>query len=102
MPRVKGTREMAIGRTDERHTPFIPVARKGRRVVWRSLADPIWASGHGFALKAGHMTAFEPTPASCDTYLNPPGRPHMVLDLLRRPPPGHCLFSNHAASGKAE
>src|SRR5450759_4148365 len=55
---------MAIGRTDERQNPLIPVAETCRRVVWMSLADPIWASGHRLASKAGHMTAFEPWPMS--------------------------------------
>src|ERR1035437_8354815 len=55
---------MAIGRTDERHNPLIPVAETCRPVVWMSLADPIWASGHGLASKAAHMTAFEPWPMS--------------------------------------
>src|ERR1035437_197002 len=55
---------MAIGRTDERQNPLIPVAETCRPVVWMSLADPIWASGHGLASKAGHMTAFEPWPMS--------------------------------------
>jgi hypothetical protein len=57
---LKGKQEMAIGRTDERRNPLIPVALTGRAVVWMSLADPIWASGQRPASKAGHMTAFEP------------------------------------------
>ena len=36
-------------------------------------------SGQAFALQAGHITAVQPTPGSCQTYLNPTGRPHMVL-----------------------
>jgi hypothetical protein len=43
---------------------------KGRAVVWMAFAEPIWASGHGLASKAGHMTAFEPKPMACETYLN--------------------------------
>lgn len=72
---------MAIGRADERQNPLIPVAAKGRAVVWMSLADPIWASGHIPAAKAGHMTALEPKPLSRFAYLNPTGRPHMVLSV---------------------
>jgi hypothetical protein len=63
---LKGKQEMAIGRTDERQNPVIPVATIRRPVVWMSLADPIWVSGQRPASKAGHMTAFELTPASCD------------------------------------
>src|SRR5674476_395199 len=48
----------------ERQNPLIPVAETCRRVVWMSLADPIWASGHRLASKAGHMIAFEPRPIS--------------------------------------
>ncbi len=69
---------MVIGRTDEQQNPLIPMALTCRAVVWMSLAEPIWASGHVPASKAGHMTAFEPTPAHA-SYLNPTGRPHMVL-----------------------
>src|SRR5450756_134154 len=76
---------MAIGRTDERQNPLIPVAATCRRVVWMSLADPIWASGHRLASKAGHMTAFEPTPISRKT-LEPYGpfsnRVSLVNSLL--------------------
>jgi len=76
---------MAIGRTDERQNPLIPVAETCRRVVWMSLADPIWASGHRLASKAGHMTAFEPTPISRKT-LEPYGpfsnRVSLVNSLL--------------------
>ena len=75
----ESTHEMAIGRTDERHDPLLPAAIIGRPVVWMSLTEPIWASGHGLASKAGHMTAFKPEPVSRETYLNPMGRPHMVL-----------------------
>jgi hypothetical protein len=56
---------MAIGRTDERQNPLIPMAVTCRPVVWMSLADPIWASGQGLASKAGHMNAFEPRLISC-------------------------------------
>ena len=72
---------MAIGRTDERQNPLIPVAIIRRRIVWMSLADPIGASGHDPASKAGHMTAFEPKPVSCKTYLNPTGH-SLITSLL--------------------
>jgi len=72
---------MAIGRTDERQNPLQSTAVNGRRAVWMSLADPIWASGNGSASKAGHMTAFEPQPGSCRTTLNSAGRPHMIVEV---------------------
>jgi hypothetical protein len=61
---IKGKKEMAIGRTDERRNPLMPVALTGRVVVWMSLADFVWGSGQRPVSKAGHMTAFEPTPVS--------------------------------------
>jgi len=38
---------MAIGRTDARRNPAIPMAVTGRKFVWMSRAEPIWASGQG-------------------------------------------------------
>lgn len=38
---------MAIGRTDARRNPAIPMAVTGRPFVWMSRAEPIWASGQG-------------------------------------------------------
>jgi hypothetical protein len=58
---------MVIGRTDERQNPFESTAQPGRYSVWMSLAEPIWASGHVTAIKAGHMSAFEPIPDSALT-----------------------------------
>src|SRR5689334_8848499 len=65
-PVFKSKHEMAIGRTDERRNPLIPMAKLSRSLVWMSLAVPIWASGGDPASKAGHVTAFEPTPVSRD------------------------------------
>ena len=55
---------MVIGRTDEQQNPFESAAIICRNSVWMLLAEPIWASGHATASKAGHMTAFEPIPNS--------------------------------------
>ncbi len=46
-----------IGRSDERVNPGRATAVTGRSIVVVSFAEPIWASGHGAASKAGHMTA---------------------------------------------
>jgi hypothetical protein len=58
---------MVIGRTDEQQNPFESAAIICRNSVWMLLAEPIWASGHVAASKAGHMTAFEPIPHSALT-----------------------------------
>ncbi len=47
---------MAIGRTDARRNPFIPVAVTGRPVVWMSRAEPIWASGQGGVISRRRAT----------------------------------------------
>src|ERR1700692_1972655 len=75
---LRSKQEMVIGRTDEQQNPFESTADTCRNCVWMSFAEPIWASGHATASKAGHMTAFEPISNSAKTYLNPKGRPHMI------------------------
>jgi hypothetical protein len=70
---------MAIGRTDERQNPLIPVAIIGRPVVWMSLADPIWASGQASRVKGRTHDRIRTNASILKTYLNPTGRPHMVL-----------------------
>ena len=59
---------MTIGRSDERGNPWLAAAGRGRMIVVVSFAEPIWASGHGAAPKAGHMTAVAP---SVKTYTSP-------------------------------
>src|ERR1700689_118581 len=76
---------MAIGRTDERRNPLIPAAIIGRAVVWMSLADPIWASGQASRVKGRTHDRIRTNASILKTYLNPTGRPHMVL------PRGPCL-----------
>jgi hypothetical protein len=89
---------MVIGRTDEWTNPFIPVADQGRAVVWMPLADPIWASGHVSALKAGHMTAFEPSPHASKARLDPPSRQIEAASVIRRRPQARpMIFSPQAA-----
>src|SRR5271169_6817035 len=73
---------MAIGRTDERQNPLIPVAIIGRPVVWMSLADPIWASGQASRVKGRTHDRIRTNASILKTYLNPTGRPHMVSDNL--------------------
>jgi hypothetical protein len=58
---------MMIGRTDEQQNPFESTVVPYRDSVWMLLAEPIWASGHEAASKAGHMTAFEPASDSAST-----------------------------------
>src|SRR5271168_3675208 len=70
---------MAIGRTDERQNPLIPVAIIGRPVVWMSLADPIWASGQASRVKGRTHDRIRTNASILKTYLNPTGRPHMVF-----------------------
>src|SRR3954469_4529094 len=70
---------MKLGRTDKQDTPLIPVTLRGRAVVWRSLADPIWASGHVAALTGRTHGRFRPAANLLAKPLNPRGRPHMVL-----------------------
>lgn len=47
---------MAIGRTDARRNPFIPMAVTGRATVWMSRAEPIWASGQGDVISSRRVT----------------------------------------------
>src|SRR3954463_6252577 len=70
---------MKLGRTDKQDTPLIPVTFSGRAVVWRLLADPIWASGHAAALTGRTHERFRPAVSLLPRPLNPRGRPHMVL-----------------------
>jgi len=69
--------EMMIGRSDERVNPGRATASRGRLIVVVSFAEPIWASGHDAALKAGHMTAVAPPMKSSSKILHSRGRPHM-------------------------
>ena len=73
---------MTIGRADKRNKPLIPVAGSGRSLVWRSLAEPIWASGHDAAQTGRTHERTRPPIVLCQTALNPRGRPHMVLDAF--------------------
>jgi hypothetical protein len=68
---------MAIGRTDERHNRFIPVANKGRPVVWMSFADPIWASGNAPASTGRTHDRIRTKANISQTYFSPTGRLHM-------------------------
>ena len=71
---------MVIGRTDEQQNPLIPMALTCRAVVWMSLAEPIWASGHATALTGRTHDRIRTKARFCQNYpLNPTGRPHMVL-----------------------
>jgi hypothetical protein len=71
---------MVIGRTDEQQNPLIPMALTCRAVVWMSLAEPIWASGHATALTGRTHDRIRTKTKSRKNHLNPTGRPHMVLD----------------------
>ncbi len=62
---------MMIGRSDERVNPMHAMAGRGRDFVVVSFAEPIWASGHRAASKAGHMTAFAPLAKSSSRPLAP-------------------------------
>src|SRR6478752_649533 len=73
---------MTIGRADKRDMPLIPVATSGRSLVWHSLAEAIWASGHEAALTGRTHERTRPRTVLCQTALNPRGRPHTVLLLL--------------------
>jgi hypothetical protein len=66
-----------IGRADEQGTPCVAQASQCRIHVWGLFAEPIWASGHHAASKAGHMTAVAPPSNSAALPLHPRGRPHM-------------------------
>src|SRR3954471_2814362 len=81
---------MKLGRTDKQDTPLIPVTLRGRAVVWRSLADPIWASGHVAALTGRTHGRFRPAANLLAKPLNPRGRPHMVLRW--RPAPVQATY----------
>jgi hypothetical protein len=70
---------MVIGRTDEQQNPLIPMALTCRAVVWMSLAEPIWASGHATALTGRTHDRIRTKTKSRKNHLNPTGRPHMVL-----------------------
>src|SRR3954471_14494650 len=74
---------MTIGRADKRDMPLIPVATSGRSLVWHSLAEAIWASGHEAALTGRTHERTRPQAVLCQTALNPRGRPHMVLGRER-------------------
>jgi len=71
---------MVIGRTDEQQNPLIPMALTCRAVVWMSLAEPIWASGHATALTGRTHDRIRTKTKSRKNHLNPTGRPHMVLE----------------------
>ncbi len=71
---------MVIGRTDEQQNPLIPMALTCRAVVWMSLAEPIWASGHATALTGRTHDRIRTKTKSRKNHLNPTGRPHMVSD----------------------
>jgi hypothetical protein len=75
---------MMIGRTDEWQNPLIPMAITGRAVVWMSLAEPIWASGHRAASTGRTHDRIRTNLKFCKNYLNPKGRPHMVFSLVPR------------------
>ena len=51
----------------------------GRQLVWRLLADSIWASGHDAAPTGRTHERFRPEARLSSVPLNPKGRPHMVL-----------------------
>ena len=74
---------MTIGRADKRDMPFIPVARSGRRFVWHSFAEPIWASGHEAALTGRTHERTRPPAVLCQTALNPRAHPRMVSGSTR-------------------
>jgi hypothetical protein len=75
---LKGKQEMAIGRTDERRNPLIPVALTGRAVVWMSLADPI-CQRTASRVKGRTNDRIRTKVNISQTYSNPTGRPHLVL-----------------------
>jgi hypothetical protein len=79
---------MAIGRTDERQNPLIPVAMIGRPVVWMWLADPIWASGQASRVKGRTHDRIRTNASIFQTYLNPTGR-SLIASLLSI---AVCLF----------
>ena len=59
---------MAIGRTEDRDTPFNPVGLRPRQDVW----DPVRVTHLGLRsdrphIKAGHMTAIDQTHQNCKT-----------------------------------
>jgi hypothetical protein len=93
---LKGKQEMAIGRTDERRNPLIPVALTGRAVVWMSLADPIWAQRTASRVKGRTHDRIRTKATISQTYLNPTGRPHMVLLVSFVP---QCLIHHAAPNG---
>ena len=69
---------MAIGRTEDRDTPFNPVGLQPRQDVW----DPVRVTHLGLRsdrphIKAGHMTAIDQTRRSRKKSLQSGGRPHM-------------------------
>jgi hypothetical protein len=68
---------MILGRTDKQDMPSIPVTLSDRAVVWRLLADPIWASGHAAAPAGRTHERFRPADYLSLNPLNPTGRPHM-------------------------
>ncbi len=73
--------EMMIGRADEQGTSCVAQASQCRIHVWGLFAEPIWASGHHAASKAGHMTAVAPPSNSVALPLHPRGRLHMQQSL---------------------
>jgi hypothetical protein len=73
VPRVQGQAEMAIGRTDERRNPMMPMAAPCRAVVWISLADPIWASGHRSRIKGRTRDRFRTNASFSPNLLEPCG-----------------------------
>ena len=75
---VKELTEMTYRSNRRSGEPVATSGSRSRLTVWDRIANPIWASGHGAALQAGHMTAVEPPVKISSRLLNPRGRPHMV------------------------
>src|SRR5271157_2714126 len=75
---VKELTEMTYRSNRRSGEPVATSGSRSRSTVWDRIANPIWASGHGAALQAGHMTAIEPPVKISSRLLNPRGRPHMV------------------------
>src|SRR5271168_2876604 len=78
---VKELTEMTYRSNRRSGEPVATSGSRSRLAVWDRIANPIWASGHGTALQAGHMIAVEPPVKISSTLLNPRGRPHMVASF---------------------
>src|SRR5271165_4220701 len=74
---VKELTEMTYRSNRRSGEPVATSGSRSRLAVWDRVANPIWASGHGTALQAGHMIAVEPPVKISSRLLNPRGRPHM-------------------------